>query len=103
MFDEQPDGDPHGECAAEIHRLQALSDEALDLPAAMFDAYEDGPECYEAPEDCAGPLGKAVNLDEATFDLIADILNKHRPRNSEVTANASFSRGPSGPSAGSDS
>lgn len=24
MFDEQPDGDPHGECAAEIHRLQAV-------------------------------------------------------------------------------
>lgn len=24
MFDEQPDGDPHGECAAEIHRLTAL-------------------------------------------------------------------------------
>jgi hypothetical protein len=23
MFEEQPDGDPHGECAAEIHRLQA--------------------------------------------------------------------------------
>lgn len=23
-FDEQPDGDPHGECAAEIHRLQEL-------------------------------------------------------------------------------
>jgi hypothetical protein len=23
MFDEQPDGDPHGECAAEIHRLAA--------------------------------------------------------------------------------
>ena len=22
MFDEQPDGDPHGECAAEIHRLK---------------------------------------------------------------------------------
>jgi hypothetical protein len=22
-FDEQPDGDPHGECAAEIHRLEA--------------------------------------------------------------------------------
>jgi hypothetical protein len=21
-FDEEPDGDPHGECAAEIHRLQ---------------------------------------------------------------------------------
>lgn len=23
MFDEQPDGDPHGECAAEINRLEA--------------------------------------------------------------------------------
>lgn len=23
-FDEQPDGDPHGECAAEIKRLTAL-------------------------------------------------------------------------------
>ena len=24
MFDEQPDGDQHGECAAEIHRLHDL-------------------------------------------------------------------------------
>ena len=24
MFDEQPDSDPHGECAAEIQRLQDL-------------------------------------------------------------------------------
>ena len=24
MFDEQPDGDPHGECAAEIHNLRHL-------------------------------------------------------------------------------
>ena len=23
MFDEQPDGNPHGECVAEIHRLEA--------------------------------------------------------------------------------
>ena len=23
MFDEQPDGDPHGECAAEIHQLES--------------------------------------------------------------------------------
>jgi hypothetical protein len=28
-FDEQPDGDPHGECAVEIHRLTAQSDELL--------------------------------------------------------------------------
>lgn len=24
MFDEQSDGDPHGECAAEIHRLTSM-------------------------------------------------------------------------------
>lgn len=24
MFDEQPDGDPHGECASEIERLSEL-------------------------------------------------------------------------------
>lgn len=24
MYDEQPDGDPHGECAAEIERLSEL-------------------------------------------------------------------------------
>ena len=30
MFDEQPDGDPHGECAAEIHRLQDALKKAND-------------------------------------------------------------------------
>lgn len=25
-FDEEPDGDPHGECAAEIHRLEDQRD-----------------------------------------------------------------------------
>lgn len=29
MFDEQPDGDAHGECVAEIHRLQ---DELAKMP-----------------------------------------------------------------------
>lgn len=29
MFDEQPDCDLHGECAAEIHRLEAERDELL--------------------------------------------------------------------------
>ena len=30
MFDEEPDGDPHGECTAEIHALQALLRQALE-------------------------------------------------------------------------
>lgn len=28
MFDEEPEGDPHGECAKEIHELQQLSEES---------------------------------------------------------------------------
>lgn len=37
MFDEQPDGDTHGECAAEIHRLQAeLAACAAALPGPLY-------------------------------------------------------------------
>jgi hypothetical protein len=35
MFDEQPDGDPHGECAAEIHRLQAALRDLRDAAEAV--------------------------------------------------------------------
>ena len=31
MFDEQPDGDPHGECAAEIHRLETVIRRAANI------------------------------------------------------------------------
>ena len=31
MFDEQPDGDPHGECAAEIHRLEGVIRRAANI------------------------------------------------------------------------
>jgi hypothetical protein len=37
MFDEQPDGDPHGECAAEIHRLERELSEARRLLAEAAD------------------------------------------------------------------
>lgn len=46
MFDEQPDGDPHGECAAEIARLNAR---ITGLECLLFMPVED-------PEDT--PLGK---------------------------------------------
>ena len=43
MFDEEPDGDPHGECAAEIHRLQAeLSAIASVLPVPIYMDPPDG-------------------------------------------------------------
>ena len=93
MFDEQPDGDLHGECAAEIHRLQALSNETLDFLAMMFDAYEEGPDCYEDPEDCSGHIGKAIHLDDEAFQRIADILNEHRPRNTAVSPAPTFADG----------
>ena len=36
MFDEQPDGDPHGECALEIKRLEAINTELLTALQAML-------------------------------------------------------------------
>jgi hypothetical protein len=41
-FDEQPDGDPHGECAAEIHRLET---ENKRLRAFAQDVIGEWPEC----------------------------------------------------------
>lgn len=39
MFDEQPDGDPHGECAAEIHRLSEQLNRAKALLIRIYDAH----------------------------------------------------------------
>jgi len=73
------------ELAALRRKLAMENSELLDLLAVIFDAYEDGPQCYEAPEECSGFLGYAVRLDDATFQRTADILNERRPR---VTPNA---------------
>lgn len=54
--------------------------ELLDLLEIIFDAYEEGPDCYEDPDNASGHLGKAVLLDDSTFDRIANILNERRPR-----------------------
>lgn len=60
--------------------VSTTEDELLDLLALMFDAYEEGPDCYEDPEDCSGYIGKAIRLDDDAFQRIADILNERRPR-----------------------
>lgn len=57
-----------------------MEEELLDLLEVMFDAYEDGVDCYEDPDEQAGYFGKAIKLDDATFHRIADILNERRPR-----------------------
>lgn len=46
----------------------------------MFIAYEEGPDCYEEPDDCSGYIGKAIRIEDAAFNRIADILNEHRPK-----------------------
>lgn len=54
MFDEQPDGDPHGECAAEIERLtkdgQTLR-RMLCLLLCGVTAYMDDGEASDSSED----------------------------------------------------
>lgn len=44
MFDEQPDGDPHSECAAEIHRLESELAEAKRL---LYEASRQMPVGYQ--------------------------------------------------------
>lgn len=80
----------------ELRRLHAIvasapvapTDEnrALDLLAAMFDAYESGVQCYEDPEDQTGYLGHALQLDNDTFHACADLLNRRRPVKSTQAA-----------------
>jgi hypothetical protein len=47
MFDEEPDGDPHGECAAEIRRLQAALARPIDMVLFCPDC---GLQHIDAPE-----------------------------------------------------
>jgi len=65
MFDEQPDGDPHGECAAEIYRLMA------DLAAAQRELA-----AYREPtlEDARG-LGFAIAGRDTELGYEDDLLH----------------------------
>lgn len=55
------------------------ADLALDLLAKIFDAYENGTACYEDPDEYAGYIGNAVQLDDDTFHACAELLNRRRP------------------------
>ena len=54
-----------------------VKEQALDLLATMFDAYENGVPCHE---DDGGYIGMAFSLDNETFHACAGILNAHRPK-----------------------
>jgi hypothetical protein len=62
-----------------------VQDKALDLLATLFDAYENGVDCYEDPDEQAGYVGKAIKLDNKTFQDCCDVLNQWRPVNAAPT------------------
>ena len=73
-FDEQPDGDPHGECSAEIHMLRNL----------LRDEFNRGHR-FDSPWDCAEsdcphfgkPMSKSCGCyQDATKAHIAKVLKE---------------------------
>lgn len=68
MFDEQPDGDPHGECAAEIHRLQALVIECRS--SVKFDLLH-----YEKMARAYGNIGREGEQTAAMAEVEAQRLH----------------------------
>ena len=71
MFDEQPDGDPHGECAAEIHRLteeNARMRYALKIAAKTFGEYAEIHAAKTPPE------GLKVRRNENLRDMCREAL-----------------------------
>ena len=58
MFDEQLDGDPHGECAAEIHKLQTEIAAEREKVRVLRDAAEAGLAVLRANGDNFGKLAQ---------------------------------------------
>lgn len=64
---------------AERDALKADASFAISKLFLMFDAYENGAACYEEPEEAAGYIGNAVQLDGKDLSDIADFLNRVTP------------------------
>lgn len=56
MFDEQPDGDPHGECAAEIYSLQTQVESYRNGNTELLEALMDMVGQFFIGNDMDGPL-----------------------------------------------
>lgn len=63
-----------------IESLTKDADQAIKLLTLMFDKYEEGVQCYEEPEDCAGFMGNVVELNGDEFSEIVELLNRLAPR-----------------------
>jgi hypothetical protein len=55
-------------------------DEALDLLAILFDAWENGTPCYEEPESSDGYVGQAFRIDDDVFHRCVDLLTRRRSK-----------------------
>ena len=82
MFDEQPDGDPHGECAAEIQRLEGVIRRAANIMRGG-EGVEDQGEAWDRVQRL---------LDETVADMTPNELG-HRP---ETAGGRHGSGGPTG-------
>lgn len=71
-------------------------DEAVELLAAVFDAWENGIDCYEYPESNAGYLGMAFKLDGDVFQRCVDLLNRENPPRNVALAAQSQGAQPTG-------
>lgn len=75
------DGEPDvGNIHANIRKLKKDADQAIKLLSLMFDKYDEGVQCYEEPEDCAGFMGNAVELNGDEFSEIVELLDRLAPR-----------------------
>lgn len=96
MFDEQPDGDPHGECAAEIHRLAeenaalraALEDKADVASKALHRAWQLGQTYWQQADSEYRNQHRKADETQAKFQTLVDETRAEIL--SDVTHNASL-------------
>jgi len=75
MYDEQPDGDPHGECAAEIGRLEAINTtlvKACQLAIVALKGREHDGFLRDAIEKATGSHSDAANRAADAVDTLIE-------------------------------
>lgn len=77
-FDQEPDADPHGECAAEIHRLQEELQAAIAGAEAIREACVS--ECQEHASAIGymASVGRLTNQEHAKLDAIHQCIEAIR-------------------------
>lgn len=78
---------PNRSPAADAGGLSAPA-EAVQLLGAVFDAWENGDDCYEGGDQDGSYMGKCFQLDDEIFKRCCDLLNRENPpRNAPAYSN----------------